>query len=63
MNECVLKSDQLTTKKAQLTAIKRESIVSKAEEVTLRKEEDELTIRYWTALQARLAHAGVDLQV
>ena len=55
-NGCVLKSDQLT-------AIKRESIVSKTEEVTLRKEEDELTIRYWKALQACLAHAGVNLQV
>ena len=61
-NESVLKSDgvasgrdEMTTKMDQLTVRESESLGSKVAE--------ELTIRYWKALQAHLARAGIDLKV
>ena len=56
-----LGADKQSTKWDQLYVVESES--SKADEESKGQVMDSLIIRYWKALQSRLAHAGIDLQV
>ena len=49
------------TKRGQLYVVESES--SKADEESKGQVMDGLIITYWKALQSKLAHAGIDLQV
>ena len=65
-NKCDIQSDYLgadkqNTKRDQLYVVESES--SKADEESKGQVMDGLIIRYWKALQSKLAHAGIDLQV
>ena len=56
-----LGADKQNTKRDQLYVVESES--SKADEESKGQVMDGLIIRYWKALQAQLARAGIDLQV